>query len=43
MSTTINTKFDFIDITKLRIEVAKGVGYNNAFFLIKGASKSLLR
>ena len=43
MFITTSIKFGFVSIVELRIEVVKGVGCNNAFFLVKGASKSLLK
>ena len=42
MSTATGAEFGFAGMAELRIEVAKGVGCNDAFFLVKGAPKSLL-
>jgi hypothetical protein len=42
ISTTIGNEFGFLGIAKLRIKVMDGVGYKDAFFLVKEVSKILL-
>ena len=40
---TIRHKFEFTNIAKIRIKIAKGVKCKNLFFLINGAFKTLLK
>jgi len=42
MSTAIGNEFGFLGIAKLRIKVVDGVGYEDAFFLVKEVPKTLL-
>ena len=42
MSIAISNEFGFLGIAKLRVKVTKGVGYKDAFFLVKNTLKILL-
>ena len=43
MSITTRHKFGFTSVARLRIKIAKGIGYKDLFFLVDGALKTLLR
>ena len=42
MSIAISNEFGFLGIAKLRVKVAKGIGCEDAFFLVKNTLKILL-
>jgi len=42
MSITTGAEFGFTGIAKLRAEVTDRIGYEDVFFLVKGAPKILL-